>query len=202
MIKIQGQIVDILCAKNPSYGEFVVMEDGKRTLLKVLYGCIKSALLWYNLFMDTLMEMGFELNPYYNCVTNKMIKGKQCTIIWWVDNNYISHVSDGVLDMVISTIKERFGKMAVTSSEDYVFLGMKLRFPGGGTVRIMMKEYIEEAIDLFGEKLGRSVATPASLSLFILDPNARILSVERKEHLHNIVGKILWVYKRGHQMST
>ena len=29
-IKIQGQIVDILCAKNPSYEEFVVMENGKR----------------------------------------------------------------------------------------------------------------------------------------------------------------------------
>ena len=32
VIKIQGQIVDILCAKNPSYEEFVVMENGKKTL--------------------------------------------------------------------------------------------------------------------------------------------------------------------------
>ena len=52
VIKIQGQIVDILCAKNPSYEAFVVVEDGKRMLymqlLKALYGCIKSALLWYN----------------------------------------------------------------------------------------------------------------------------------------------------------
>ena len=67
VIKIQGQIVDILCAKNPSYKDFVVMEDGKQTLymqlLKALYGCIKPALLWYNLFTDTLKEMGFELNP-------------------------------------------------------------------------------------------------------------------------------------------
>ena len=95
-------------------------------LLKALYGCIKLALLWYNLFTDTLKEMGFELNPYDNCVANKMIDGKQCTIIWWVDDNYISHVSDGVLDMVISKIKERFGTMAVTRGEEHVFLGMKL----------------------------------------------------------------------------
>ena len=57
VIKIQDQIVDILCAKNPSYEEFVVMENGKQTLymqlLKALYGCIKLALLWYNLFTDT-----------------------------------------------------------------------------------------------------------------------------------------------------
>ena len=39
------------------------------------------------------------------------------------------------------------------------FLGMKLWFPSDGTVRIMMKEYIKEAIDLFGEKLNTSIAT-------------------------------------------
>ena len=32
VIKIQGQIVDILCAKIPCYKEFVVMENGKRML--------------------------------------------------------------------------------------------------------------------------------------------------------------------------
>ena len=87
--------------------------------------------------------------------------------------------------------------MKVTCGEEHVFLGMKLWFAGDRTVRIMMKEYIEEAIDLFGEKLNRSVATPASLSLFILDPNAITLSVERKERLRSIVGKLLWVCIRG-----
>ena len=135
--------------------------------------------------------MGFELNPYDNCVANKMIDGKQCTIIWWVDDNYISHVSDGVLDMVIGKIEERFGKMAVTRGDKHVFLGMKLRFPGDGTVRILMKEYILEAIDLFGEKLGRTVATPATSLLFVLDPNAKALPVDKKECLHSIVGKLL-----------
>ena len=143
------------------------------------------------------MEIGFELNPYTNCVTNKMINDKQCTIIWWVDDNYIIHVFDGVLDIVIGKIEERFGKMAVTCGEEHVFLGMKFRFTGDGTICIMMEEYIKVAIDLFGEKLDRIVTTPASSSLFILDPNAQVLSVERKERLHSIVGKLLWVCKQG-----
>ena len=46
--------------------------------------------------------------------------------------------------------------MAVTRSEEHVFLRTKLRYPSDGTVRIMMKEYIKEAIDLFGEKLDMS----------------------------------------------
>ena len=109
VVKIQGQIVNVLCAKNPSYEDFVVMENGKKTLymqlLKALYGSIKSALLWNDIFTGTLVEMGFELNPYDNCVANKMINGKQCTIIWWVDDNCISHVPDSVLDMVIGKIE-------------------------------------------------------------------------------------------------
>ena len=39
--------------------------------------------------------------------------------------------------------------MAVTGGEEYVFLGMKLLFSGDGNVRIIMKEYNKEAIDLF-----------------------------------------------------
>ena len=74
---------------------------------------------------------------------------------------------------------------------------MKLQFPGDETVRIVMQEYIEEVIDLFGEKLNRSIATPTSLLLFILNPNAMTLSAERKERLGSIVGKLLWVCKRG-----
>ena len=88
-------------------------------LLKALYGCIKSALLWYDLFSGMLVEMGFELNPYDNCVANKMINGKQCTIIWWVDDNCISQMSHSVLDMVIGKIENRFGKMKVTREEEH-----------------------------------------------------------------------------------
>ena len=66
------------------------------------------------------MEMGFELNPYDNCVANKTIDGKQCTIILWVDDNCISHVSNGILDMVIGKIEDRFGIMKVTQGEEHV----------------------------------------------------------------------------------
>jgi len=31
---------------------------------------------------DTLIGWGFTINPYYKCVANKVIKGKQCTVIW------------------------------------------------------------------------------------------------------------------------
>jgi len=72
------------------------MENGKKVLylriLKALYRCIESALLWYNLYV-VLRGMGYEINPYDRCIVNKVIDGKQCTIAWYVDANKASHDS-------------------------------------------------------------------------------------------------------------
>ena len=45
--------------------------------------------------------MGFKLNPYDACVANKTINGKQCTIVWYVDDNKISHVDANVVTEII-----------------------------------------------------------------------------------------------------
>jgi hypothetical protein len=75
VLKLIGQSVDILCKTNPEYLQYVTEENGKKVLylqlLKALYGCIKSAMLWYELFAGTLKGMGFVLNPYDLCVANK-----------------------------------------------------------------------------------------------------------------------------------
>ena len=201
VIKLQGPIVDILCEMKPEYLKFVVLENGKKTLymqlMKALYGCIKSALLWYELFTGELREMGFELNPYDKCVANKMINGKQCTIAWWVDDNCLTHLSDIVLDGIIKRIERKFGKMTVTRGDKHTFLGMDLKFPGDGTLWINMKQHILEAIEAFNEPLTRSAATPAMRGLFNVDDESKELSEEKKERFVSVVMKLLWVAKRG-----
>ena len=91
-------------------------------LIKALYGCIKSALLWYQCFTKCLSKMGFKLNNYDQCVTNKMIEGKQCTIVWYVDDNKINHVSSQVVDKVIAEIEKKFGKMTVKPGKEHIFV--------------------------------------------------------------------------------
>jgi len=80
ILKLEGDFVDIMCDVNPEHIPNVRYENGKKVLylqiLKTLYGCIESALLWYELFANTLKDMGFEINPYDKCVANKMINGK------------------------------------------------------------------------------------------------------------------------------
>jgi hypothetical protein len=81
-----------------------VIKNGKKVLylelLKALYGCVQSALLWYNLLTGTLEGMGFKLNTYDPCVANSIIHGKQCTIAWFVDDNKISHVDCGAVTKI------------------------------------------------------------------------------------------------------
>ena len=79
MVKIRGREVDILCQVSSEYEKYVTMENGKKVLYlrlkKVLYGCMQSAILWYDTFKGALQEMGFQINKYDRCVANKTIDG-------------------------------------------------------------------------------------------------------------------------------
>ena len=87
--------------------------------------------------------------------------------------------------------------MTVTCGDSHTFLGMKLRFPGDGTVWINMKEYILEAIEVLNQSLTRSTATPAMKGLFTVDDQLKPLSEEKQERFMSVVMKLLWVAKRG-----
>jgi len=51
LLKLTGESVSIMCEVNPDYKNFVALENGKQVLylrlLKALYGCVRSAFLWY-----------------------------------------------------------------------------------------------------------------------------------------------------------
>ena len=83
------------------YEPFVVYEGKQKVmyveLLKALYGTIRAARLFWEKLTRKLLEWGFVINPYDSCVANKMVNGKQLTVVWHVDDLKISHVDLGVL---------------------------------------------------------------------------------------------------------
>ena len=54
LVKFVGETVDTLCKVDEGYKAFVTIENGQKViylqLLKALYGCLRSALLWYELY--------------------------------------------------------------------------------------------------------------------------------------------------------
>ena len=117
LMKIIGKEIDLFLEIDSSLAEFVVYENNKRVLYvqldKALYGCVQSALLWYDLYSSTLKNMGFSLNPYDLCVANATINEIQCTIVWYVDDNKISHKEEKVNTEVITAVEKRFGKLDI-----------------------------------------------------------------------------------------
>ena len=105
-----------------------------------IYGCIESALLWYNLYASTLKGLGFKINPYDKYVANKMIDGKQCTLVWYVDDNKLSRVDPNVVTNIINIIKEHFGGLVISRGSIHSFWGMNITIRVVNKVEIGMKD--------------------------------------------------------------
>jgi hypothetical protein len=201
IMKLVGPSVRMLCKLNPEHKHFVTVENGIKVLfvrlVKALYRCVKSALLWYDLFTGSLKDMGFKLNPYDQCVANCMIEGKQCTIAWYVDDTKILHVDPNVVTRVIQERKKRYDKMTVTRGREHVFLGMHIRYTEENTAVITMKDFLEEAITEPGLDISSHASTTATRTLFEVDEACELLGKEESEAFHSVVAKLLYVSLRA-----
>ncbi len=111
-------------------------------LWKALYGTLQAALLFWKDLSGQLEQWEFVLNPYDDCVANKIIDGRQCTILWHVDDLEISHVDPKVVNHVIGLLNDRYGKEApltVTRGKTNDYLGMTIDFAKKGKVTIDMR---------------------------------------------------------------
>ena len=73
------------------YGTFVTSDNkGDKVLivkfLNAIYGTMVESLLYYKIFINTLNMNGFQLNPYYPCVSNHIVNNKQQIIFFHVDD--------------------------------------------------------------------------------------------------------------------
>ena len=165
-----------------------------------LYGTLKAALLFWKKLSTSLKEEGFTINPYDWCIANKMINGKQCTIVWHVDDLKISHRDSKVVDEIIKKLENEYGKvgqMTIRRGKVHDYLGMKLDYSKTGKVIIDMEEYINEVLTGVPEDMGGTAATPAAEHLFKTRQNAGDLDHETKELFHHITAQLLFLCKRG-----
>ena len=90
--------------------------------LNALCGTMVAGLLHYNKFRKTVDRNGFKMNPYDPCTANRVVGGKQQTLLWHVDDCKLSHVDSKENDKFIDTLREEYesifedgsGKMTVS----------------------------------------------------------------------------------------
>ena len=201
VVKLQGPAVEALIDINKEiYSTYVSKEKGKMVLyirlLKAMYGTLKAPLLWYTLFANTLRENGFEINPCNKCVANKTINGSQFTICWYVDDIKFSHKDKNVVVEEIAKIEKKFDKMTKTFGNKHTYLGMNFEIKGKAVI-MEMKEYLEDCIQDFPEKIDTAAKTPLTKTLTKINHGSLTLDHNWKEKFHSIVQKLLHLSKRA-----
>ena len=205
-MKISGKLVDLFVAMAPEvYGPYVVFENGRKViyvqLLHPLYGMLIAALLWYLQFRRDLEDIGFEFNPYDPCVANRMVRGKQHTVRYHVDDLMSSHVDSRVNDHFDVWLNKKYGKhgkVKCIRGPKHDYLGMTFDFSEPGKVKINMSDYMKSMVEEFSEKLEPKdiAASPAPEDLFA-EGSGPELPKHLAEEYHTMVAKGLFACKRA-----
>jgi Reverse transcriptase (RNA-dependent DNA polymerase) len=204
-IKFDDEIIDLLCDVDPSLKQYVTYENGKRVLYtklnKALYGTLQASRLFWERLSSFLIDMnGFERNPYDFCVVNKVVNGKQLTIVWYVDDLKISHEDSNVVTDVIEILKAEFGKqsaLTVRRGKIHDYLGIKFDFSKAGKVVMTMADYISELIEETPDDLFKGTPTsPAGNYLMNVNPDCKRLDSETAVMYHHLTVKLLYLAKR------
>jgi hypothetical protein len=223
IIRIRGVVVDWLTKIAPEvYNKFVSQDKkGDKTLLvecmNAIYGTMVAGLLYYRKFAQSLERKNFIKNSYDPCVWNKVVKGKQCTICFHVDDCKISHVSPKVIDDMIAWLRQEYesiftdgsGKMKVARGKVHKYLGMTLDFATSKLVKVKMFDYVDEIIEVWNRACKefdngfefvanrKKIATAAPEDLFKVNEDALKLSPPEAKSFHSIIAMILYVTKRA-----
>jgi hypothetical protein len=76
----------------------------------------------------------------------KKINGKQCTVLWHIDDLKISHEDDTAVSEIIDAMNEHYGEVAplvVSCRKVHDYLEMTLDFSAPGQCIIRMDDYVK-----------------------------------------------------------
>ena len=190
--------VDILVKIDPKYDSFRRTDGCIVVLLKkALYGCVESANLWHEHLSNTLNANGFTINPYDDCIFNKVMdSGNQCTVCVYVDDLMVTSKLESDVDEVFEYLAKVYGPITISSGKKQSYLGMMFDFGIPGKVNISMSGYIDEILSYTKVRANDRAITPATAKLFDIDENSNQLNENDKFGFHSMVAKLLYMAKR------
>jgi hypothetical protein len=195
IMELEPIIVKILAKIAPDIVPYV---DQKGRMLvklnKAMYGTLDAAKIWYEKLTGVLGDMGYTANTVDACVFNKMVNGKQCTILVYVDDLLVTcELQEGV-DEVLEQLQAAFADDIKWSQEvDMSYLGMHLNI-GDGVITVSMSPYLQGVLDELG--VTGTVNTPATASLFVINEASLKMTVREAKAFHTTVAKLLYLTKR------
>ena len=169
-------------------------------LMKCLYGCHWAAIQFWKKLTQQLVQLGFVINPYDQCVANKVVNGSQFTITWHVDDLKLSCVDPSALDAFLDDVNQVFSKeslVVVQKGPRHDYLGISLDYSSPGKVIVDMKQYIDKVLAEAPLDIRGVAQTPAGELLFKLNPECKCLDAPSTMLFHHLVACLLFSSKRA-----
>ena len=204
-MRLDGLMAELLLeVDRAAYEPYLTYEKGQPVIyvemLKALYGTLRAARLFWEKLSSVLKSWGFEINPYDSCVANKMVKGKQLTVTWHIDDLKISHVDQAVVDQFVNDLKAEFGQLgeiSVSEGKRHDYLGMFLDYNEDGVVQVDMRSYLSTILDDLPKEFKGKARSPAAKHLYHTDENTRKLEPEKADRYHSITMQLAYLAQRG-----
>jgi hypothetical protein len=206
-VRLEGPLASLLAKVDPNLYEKYLECDKKGKpimhvkLKKALCGTLQAAMLFWKDLSAKLVSWGHEMNPCDWCVANKMVSGKQCVVLWHVDDLKISHVDPAVVESLLDLLNGVHGKLSplvTTRGKTHDCLGMTLDHTEDGKVKIAMKDCIEAMLAETPDDMDGEAGTPASLHLFAArDEPGGLLDEDDSELFHHHTAKLLFLSRRA-----
>jgi hypothetical protein len=211
LMKLEGVMAEVILKIEPrQYTKYVVQENGKDVvyviLQKALYGTLQAALLLWQNLSTQLVEWGFEITPYDFCLANKIIDGKQCTIVWHVDDLKISHVDPKVNTTILNLLDAKYGQeivagkrapLTINRGKKHDYLCMILDYSEAGFVKIDMCANLQNVLKEMPKDMDGTANSTAADHLFLIVDGIEDLDEPTNEFFHSTIAKLLFLCKRG-----
>jgi hypothetical protein len=205
LLKVTGAVALLLVESDPNtWRKHLQKENGKYVIYvlckKAIYGTMNAALLAYKKLAKLFREWGFKMNPYDPCVWNKIVNGKQLTILFHIDDLMMSHKSPNIVTLYIRKLEREYATrdpLTVTRGKVHEYLGMTVDFRKKLQVTFTQYDYLKKLFNgLPVDMLGGLKHTAAPEYLFKTTDESCLLNESKKEEFHNITAKTLWVSQR------
>ena len=193
IIELDKLTTAIVTAKLPDIIPFVDEKDRLVCRLdKSLYGLVQSARNWYDKFTGELKKIGFVVNEEDPCVFNKIVRGKQLTVVIFVDDIIATCCDEGVFDELFSQLTAVFKEVKMHKGNELSYLGMRI-VRKSDCINVSMDGYINKFLDDYKDV--KVVNTPANEHIFAVSKSNLLNETERMK-FHGSVAKLLYLSLR------
>ena len=207
-MRISKEVSHIITELDKTFLPFI-SSDGTLIveLHRALFGCMESALLWYQELScyGFLARHGFKPNPYDPCVMNRKCKTGLGTLGTYVDDILLTCSHPTLASTIIQELKDEYKQLKVTRGLSHNYLGMVLDLRDKGVVHVSQCGMIEKiaaapGIAALVATVGQPEAhpkTPATENLFRStaaspDPEPPLAKI-----VHSLTARILFVANRA-----